>query len=208
MSGGTGGVGGVVARHLVSRGFGRLVLVSRRGLGAPGAVALRDELVGLGAEVWVVGCDVSDRVAVGELVGVWGGELTAVVHAAGVVGDGVVESLDGGGLCEVFGGKVDGGWNLHEATLGCGLAGFVVFSSVAGVLGGGGQGGYAAGNVFVDGLVSFRRGLGLPGVSVAWGPWVSGVGMEVGGRVEGSGVGRIGVVEGVAMFDTATTSHH
>nr|WP_216216674.1 type I polyketide synthase [Amycolatopsis aidingensis] len=209
VSGGTGGVGGVVARHVVSRGFGRVVLVSRRGLGAPGAVELRDELVGLGAQVWVVACDVGDRGAVGELVEWLGGGLTAVVHAAGVVGDGVVESLDGGGLGGVLRAKVDGAWNLHEATLGCGLAGFVVFSSVAGVLGAGGQGGYAAGNVFLDGLVSFRRGLGLPGVSVAWGPWVSGVGMEVDGRrVGGSGVGRVGVVEGMAMFDTATTTHH
>ncbi|WP_344319760.1 KR domain-containing protein, partial [Streptomyces yatensis] len=140
VTGGTGLLGGLVARHLVSvYGVGEVVLVSRRGWGAPGVGGLVGELEGLGARVRVVACDVADRGAVAGLVGSIEG-LGVVVHAAGVVDDGVVGSLDGGRLVGVLGPKALGAWYLHEATCGLDLSAFVLFSSAAGVLGNAGQG--------------------------------------------------------------------
>ncbi|MFF4484870.1 beta-ketoacyl reductase, partial [Streptomyces sp. NPDC001520] len=171
VTGGTGLLGGLVARHLVSvYGVGEVVLVSRRGWGAPGVGGLVGELEGLGARVRVVACDVGDRGAVAELVGSVEG-LSVVVHAAGVVDDGVVGSLDGGRLVGVLGPKALGAWYLHELTCGLDLSAFVLFSSAAGVLGNAGQGSYAAANGFLDALAVHRRGQGLPGVSIAWGFW-------------------------------------
>nr|WTB10406.1 SDR family NAD(P)-dependent oxidoreductase [Streptomyces antimycoticus] len=171
VTGGTGLLGGLVARHLVSvYGVGEVVLVSRRGWGAPGVGGLVGELEGLGARVRVVACDVGDRGAVAELVGSIEG-LGVVVHAAGVVDDGVVGSLDGGRLVGVLGPKALGAWYLHEVTCGLDLSAFVLFSSAAGVLGNAGQGSYAAANGFLDALAAHRRARGLPGVSIAWGFW-------------------------------------
>ncbi|MFD8518336.1 type I polyketide synthase, partial [Streptomyces antimycoticus] len=171
VTGGTGLLGGLVARHLVSvYGVGEVVLVSRRGWGAPGVGVLVGELEGLGARVRVVACDVGDRGAVAELVGSIEG-LGVVVHAAGVVDDGVVGSLDGGRLVGVLGPKALGAWYLHEVTCGLDLSAFVLFSSAAGVLGNAGQGSYAAANGFLDALAAHRRARGLPGVSIAWGFW-------------------------------------
>ncbi|MFD8159349.1 type I polyketide synthase [Streptomyces malaysiensis] len=171
VTGGTGLLGGLVARHLVSvYGVGELVLVSRRGWDAPGVEALVDELQGLGARVRVVACDVADRGAVAELVGSIEG-LGVVVHAAGVVDDGVIGSLDGGRLRGVMEPKALGAWHLHELTRELNLSAFVLFSSAASVLGNAGQGGYAAANGFLDALAAHRRALGLPAVSIAWGFW-------------------------------------
>ncbi|NUH44402.1 KR domain-containing protein, partial [Streptomyces samsunensis] len=171
VTGGTGLLGGLVARHLVSvYGVGELVLASRRGWDAPGVEALVDELQGLGARVRVVACDVADRGAVAELVGSIEG-LGVVVHAAGVVDDGVIGSLDGGRLRGVMGPKALGAWHLHELTRELDLSAFVLFSSAASVLGNAGQGGYAAANGFLDALAAHRRTLGLPAVSIAWGFW-------------------------------------
>ncbi|WP_325116456.1 type I polyketide synthase [Streptomyces sp. GMR22] len=171
VTGGTGLLGGLVARHLVSAyGVGELVLVSRRGPDAPGVGALVGELEGLGARVRVVACDVADRGAVAELVGSIEG-LRVVVHAAGVVDDGVIGSLDTGRLRGVMGAKAWGAWHLHELTRELDLSAFVLFSSAAGVLGNAGQGGYAAANGFLDALAVHRRERGLPAVSIAWGFW-------------------------------------
>ncbi|WP_338059220.1 SDR family NAD(P)-dependent oxidoreductase, partial [Streptomyces oceani] len=158
MTGASGVLGGVVARHVVERwGVREVVLVSRRGGGAPGMGELEEELVGLGARVRVVACDVGDRGALARVV-----EsievLSVVVHAAGVVDDGVVGGLDVGRVERVLGPKVDGAWWLHELT--CGreeVVDFVLFSSAAGVFGGAGQGGYAAANSAVDALAQSRR---------------------------------------------------
>ncbi|MET8162601.1 SDR family NAD(P)-dependent oxidoreductase, partial [Sphaerisporangium sp. NPDC005289] len=174
VTGGTGGLGALVARHLVAvHGVRHLLLVSRRGLDASGAVELRDELTELGAEVSVAACDVADRDALSALLegvgGVW--PLRAVVHAAGVVDDGVVSSLSAGRVDAVLRPKVDAAWHLDELTRDGGVSRFVVFSSLAGTLGAAGQGNYAAANAAVDALALGRVAAGLPGVSLAWGVW-------------------------------------
>ncbi|MCQ8195561.1 type I polyketide synthase, partial [Streptomyces rugosispiralis] len=209
VTGGTGLLGGLVARHLVSAyGVGELVLVSRRGAGAPGVGALVGELEGLDARVRVVACDVADRSAVAELLGSIEG-LRVVVHAAGAVDDGVIGSLDTGRLCGVMGAKARGAWHLHELTRGLDLSAFVLFSSAAGVLGNAGQGGYAAANGFLDALAVHRRGRGLPAVSIAWGFWEERSELTAGlaevqlSRISRSVGASISSAQGLDLFDAA-----
>ncbi|OON67685.1 hypothetical protein B1H18_34865, partial [Streptomyces tsukubensis] len=188
-----------------------VVLVSRGGAAAVGAVELREELVGLGAGVRVVACDVGDRASVVELLeGVCReGRLTGVVHAAGVLDDGVLESLSVERVERVLRPKVDGAVFLHELTLGMDLSAFVLFSSVAGVLGNAGQGNYAAANAFLDALAQRRRAGGLPGVSLAWGLWGRRGGLTGGlGAVDVARLGRSGILpmgtgEALGLFDVA-----
>ncbi|MFE7558116.1 type I polyketide synthase [Kitasatospora sp. NPDC057500] len=173
VTGGTGGVGSHTARWLAGQGAERLLLVSRRGAEAPGADALRAELTGLGAEVAFAACDVADPAALAALVAGIPARypLSAVIHAAGVLDDGVLDALDPARLAVVLRAKLTAARNLHEATAGLDLSAFVVFSSVMGVVGNAGQGNYAAANAAVDALVAARRAAGLPGTSVAWGAW-------------------------------------
>ncbi|WP_398911753.1 type I polyketide synthase [Streptomyces sp. CEV 2-1] len=172
VTGGTGGLGGLVARHLVEvHGVRRLVLAGRRGLSAPGVDVLVGELEGLGAEVSVVACDVSDRGAVASLVEGVGAGLVGVVHAAGAGDNGLVGSMDRARLDRVLGAKADGAWYLHELTRDHGLAFFVLFSSAGGSVLAAGQANYAAANVFLDALAAYRRAEGLPATSLAYGLW-------------------------------------
>ncbi|MEV8091740.1 SDR family NAD(P)-dependent oxidoreductase, partial [Streptomyces nigra] len=215
VTGGTGGLGGLVARHLVAvHGVRRLVLVGRRGVDAPGAGGLVAELEGLGAEVAVVACDVSDR---GALSGVLAGipaefPLTGVVHAAGVLDDGVVGSLSADRLDGVLRAKADAAWHLHELTLDRDLAFFCMFSSAAGTVAPGGQGTYAAANTFLDALADHRRAAGLPGQSLVWGMWSLGTGMTghldetARRRLRRQGFGVLPEEDGLALFDAALAS--
>ncbi|MGF1431999.1 type I polyketide synthase [Kitasatospora sp. LaBMicrA B282] len=210
VTGGLGVLGRAVARHVVGvLGVRRVLLVSRR-VDAGVVDEVRGELVGLGAEwVGVASCDVGDRAALaGVLAGVEG-RLVGVVHAAGVLGDGVVEGLTEETLARVLRAKVEGLVNLHELTAGLDLEVFVVFSSASGVLGAPGQGAYAAANAFVDAFVEWRRAQGLAGLSLAWGLWAERSGMTAGldvvgvERIARGGMVGLGTAEGLALFDAA-----
>ncbi|MFC4147314.1 type I polyketide synthase [Micromonospora mangrovi] len=212
VTGATGTLGRLVARHLVTaHGVRRLLLVSRRGPAADGADELRDELTALGAQVTVAACDVADRAAVRRLVDTIpaGHPLTAVVHAAGVVDDGVVTALTPERIDRVLAPKVDAALHLHEATASAELGAFVLFSSLASTFGGAGQAGYAAGNAFLDALASHRRARGLPAVSLCWGPWAQESAMT--GKLTAAdharfargGVVPLASAEGLDLFDLA-----
>ncbi|MET8681584.1 type I polyketide synthase [Streptomyces sp. NPDC004647] len=173
ITGGTGGLGGHVARGLARAGAEHLLLVSRRGEDAPGADALRTELTGLGARVTVAACDVADHDAVAALLGSVPEDtpLSAVIHTAGVVEDSVVDALTQDSFRTVLDAKVASARNLHELTAHLPLSAFVLFSSTAGVFGAAGQGNYAAANAYLDALAEYRRAHGQTALSVAWGPW-------------------------------------
>ena len=177
VTGGTGGIGGHLAGWLATVGAGQVVLASRRGPGAAGAAVLAARVAGRGAAARVVVCDVTSRVAVtGLLAGIGAGPypLRAVMHTAGVLDDGVIEGLDPARLATVAAPKVAAAGLLDELTAGLDLDAFVLFSSVAGTWGSGGQGNYAAANAVLDALAVQRRARGLPAMSVAWGPWAEG----------------------------------
>ncbi|MBU2663850.1 SDR family NAD(P)-dependent oxidoreductase [Actinoplanes bogorensis] len=168
VTGGTGGLGGRVARWLAGRGAEHLVLVSRRGPGADGADKLRTDLEGLGVKVTLAACDVADRDALAALLAEH--PVDAVFHAAGVdTGDGPIETLDSASLAALVRAKATAAQNLHE--LAGDLDAFVMFSSGAATWGSGGQPGYSAANAFLDGLAQQRRAEGRPAVSIAWGAW-------------------------------------
>nr|WP_245672408.1 type I polyketide synthase [Nocardia anaemiae] len=212
VTGGTGGLGAVIARHLVTEhGVRQLVLTSRRGLDAPGAAELGAELVELGAQVRIAACDVSDRDALAALLDSIPVEhpLVGVVHAAGTADNGVIESITGDRIDYVFGPKVDAAWHLHELTRQHRLSLFVLLSSAGGLVLAAGQANYAAANVFLDALAVYRHGLGLPATAIDYGLWArsSGLGVELSeddfDRMRRQGFPPLSEVDGLALFDAA-----
>ncbi|MFD0395981.1 beta-ketoacyl reductase [Streptomyces nogalater] len=192
-------------------GIRHLLLVSRSGPDAPGAGELRRQLTELGAEVTIAACDTADRDALAELLAALPADrpLTGVVHLAGVVDDGLVSTLTGDRLDAVLRPKADAAWHLHELTRELNLSAFVLFSSAAGVIGGPGQGNYAAANAFLDGLAQHRAARGLTATSIAWGLWAQTTGMSRHleeadfKRIARSGLLPITEREGTALLDAA-----
>ncbi|MFI1801956.1 SDR family NAD(P)-dependent oxidoreductase [Streptomyces sp. NPDC020379] len=210
VTGATGALGGLVARHLVAEhGVRHLLLLSRRGARADGAAELAAELTAAGASVTWAACDVADRDALGAVLAGIPAEhpLKGVVHAAAVLDDGVIGSLTPERLDTVLRPKAEAAVALHELTRELDLSAFVLFSSVAGTLGAAGQGNYAAANAFLDALVSQRRAQGLPGLSLAWGLWEQRSALTEGlaevdkRRMGGIGLGALSSDDGLALFD-------
>ncbi|WP_221439207.1 type I polyketide synthase [Actinoalloteichus hoggarensis] len=188
VTGGTGALGGQVARWLARSGAEHLVLTSRRGLAAPGAAELAEELRGHGVAVTVAACDVADPEAAAALLRDLAGRgerIRTVVHAAGVSEVSPLVETSPEQFERVVAGKVAGARNLDAAFADADLDAFVLFSSIAGVWGSGGQGAYAAGNAYLDALADRRRARGLRATAVAWGPWGGG-GMAAGSEAERS----------------------
>jgi acyl transferase domain-containing protein/acyl carrier protein len=215
VTGGTGGLGSLVARHLVvTHGIRRLLLVSRSGPAAPGAASLVAELAELGARATVTACDVADRAAVAALLAAVPTEhpLTAVVHTAGVLDDGVLTAITPERAAGVLRAKVDGAWHLHDLTRDAGLAAFVLFSSIAGIGGAAGQANYAAANTFLDGLAQHRRSAGLPAHALGWGLWATHSVMTDGlSELDKTRMSRNGLIpitneEGLALLDIALST--
>uniref|UniRef100_UPI0038B3C3F7 SDR family NAD(P)-dependent oxidoreductase n=1 Tax=Kitasatospora setae TaxID=2066 RepID=UPI0038B3C3F7 len=210
VTGATGTLGRLLARHLVvAHGARHLLLAGRRGAAADGMPELVGELTGLGASVTVAACDVADRDALAALLGSVPAAhpLTAVVHAAGVLDDATLSGLTPDRLDRVLRPKVDAALALHALTRDLDLAHFVLFSSGAAQFGAAGQANYAAANAVLDALAAERRAEGLPGLSIGWGLWEERSAMTAAvapGR--GAGAGALTAAEGLALFDAALHS--
>ncbi|MEU6562216.1 HAD-IIIC family phosphatase [Nocardia nova] len=208
VTGATGALGALISRHLVlAHGVKQLVLVSRRGENAPGALELRAELAELGAEVTFAACDVTDGDRVRALIEEH--PPAGVVHVAGINDDATIESLTGEQLTAVLRPKVDAALHLDAATARFELDLFVLFSSAAGILGSPGQANYAAANATLDALATRRRARGLPALSLAWGLWDTGMAGELADadrqRLNRSGVLALSPEQGLNLFDLART---
>ncbi len=216
VTGGTGALGATVARHLVGRqGVRHLLLLSRRGPDAPGATDLTTELTELGAHIRIAACDTADRDQLATVLATIPADhpLTAVVHTAGTLDDGILTALTPDRLDTVFRPKVDAITHLHDLTHdNHDLAAFVIYSSAAGVLGGPGQGNYSAANAYLDGLAQWRRAHGLPATSLAWGMWAETSGMTAGlgsgdlHRMRRGGIVGLSTTEALGLFDRSVES--
>jgi acyl transferase domain-containing protein/acyl carrier protein len=209
ITGGTGALGAHVARSLARSGAEHLLLLSRRGEQAPGAKELAAELEELGAETTIVACDAADRAELERVLAEIPDSrpLTAVVHTAGVLDDGVLDGLTAERFATVLAPKAAAARHLHELTEGMELSAFVMFSSIAGTVSGAGQGNYAAANAYLDALAEFRGSRGLPATSIAWGPWAEG-GMAaddalVEARTSRGGMPSLPAARAVAALDQA-----
>ncbi|WP_432116494.1 type I polyketide synthase [Streptomyces sp. S1] len=218
VTGATGVLGALLARHLVTaHGVRHLLLTSRRGDRAPGAAELVAELTALGAaDVRVAACDAADRPGLEALLASIppAHPLRGVVHTAGVADDGVIGSLTPERIDGVLRPKVDGAWNLHELTEDLPLTAFVLFSSAAAVFGAPGQGNYAAANAFLDALAEHRRRAGLPATALSWGLWAeaSGITGHLGEadlqRMTRAGLLPITADDGLSLFSTALSAEN
>ncbi len=206
ITGGTGDIGSILARHLVTAHGVRDLLLLSRSAEAP---ELEAELTGLGANVRIRACDVSDRDALAAVIEE-AGRIAAVFHSAGVVDDAVVGHLTPEHIARTLSTKLDGARWLHELTESHEPSHFVLFSSVAGLLGSAGQANHAAANAALDAFAEWRQGLGLPATSLAWGPWEGGTV----GRLSAADIARMGRsgmrlltgASGMALLDASLNS--
>jgi acyl transferase domain-containing protein/acyl carrier protein len=212
ITGGTGDLGSLVARHLVSEHeVAHVVLASRRGREAEGARELEAELLEMGARVTITACDVADREQLSALIRAVPEEypLSAVIHTAVVLDDGTLESLTIEQFNRAFRPKLDAALHLHELTEHMDLRAFVLFSSIGATLGGVGQGTYAAANAFLDALAEYRQARGLVATSMGWGLWERDGGTAGGlseadrSRIQRSGVSALSSEQGLELFDLA-----
>jgi NAD(P)-dependent dehydrogenase (short-subunit alcohol dehydrogenase family)/acyl carrier protein len=208
ITGGTGTLGSLLARHLAAEhGVRRLLLVGRQGPETPGSAELVAELAGLGAEAVIEACDVADRNRLAALLAAH--PPTAIIHTAGILDDAVIESLTPDRLTAVLRPKVDAAWHLNELTRHLDLDAFVLYSSVAATVGSAGQAAYAAANSFLDALAARRRSEGLPAISLAWGLWEAASGMtghlstDRLRRMSRDGILPLTTAQGLTMFDEA-----
>ncbi|TYK52463.1 type I polyketide synthase [Actinomadura decatromicini] len=212
ITGGTGTLGALTARHLVVRhGVRHLLLTSRSGAAAPGAAELADELTALGADVHIAACDAGDADALAGLLDSVPADrpLAAIVHTAGTLNDATIANLTSDQLDAVLAAKADAAWHLHRLTRDLPLRAFVLYSSITGTLGSPGQGGYTAANAFLDALAHHRHQQGLAATSIAWGLWDEASGMT--GhmsqadrtRMRRGGVAPLDTAQGLALLDAA-----
>ena len=196
VTGGTGALGSLLARHLITAHGARNLLLASRAGGALRSPGPGDGVPG--ASVRIEACDVADRPALEALLASANPPVSAIVHAAGVLDDGVLESLAPTRVADVLRPKVDAAWHLHELTS---SSSFVFFSSAAGLLGNAGQASYAAANAFLDALARHRAARGLPAISLAWGPWTNAAGMASG--VAAGSLAPLTDQQGLGLFDAA-----
>ncbi|WP_435056392.1 type I polyketide synthase [Streptomyces venezuelae] len=215
ITGGSGTLAGIVARHLVTaHGVRHLLLLGRRGAEAPGAAERTAELRALGAEVTWAACDAADRDALAAALATVPAEhpLTTVVHTAGVLDDGVLASLTPDRLDAVLRPKALAALHLHELTRDLPVTAFVLYSAIAGVLGSAGQANYASANALLDALAQHRHHQGLPATALAWGLWADTSAMTAGldetqlRRMEQAGMGALTAADGMALLDAALAS--
>ncbi|WP_326695900.1 type I polyketide synthase [Streptomyces sp. NBC_01754] len=213
ITGGTGTLGSLLARHLVTEhGTRHLLLLSRQGPDAPGAAELVDTLREAGATADIVACDAADRDALATVLTQISDDapLTGVVHAAGVLDDGIFTALTEERLNTVLRAKATAAANLDELTRDMDLSMFVLYSSASATFGTPGQANYSAANAFLDALATRRRAQGLPGLSLAWGMWAqtstmtSTLAQTDRARAASAGA-MLSTEQGLALFDTALT---
>ncbi|MGI5282729.1 SDR family NAD(P)-dependent oxidoreductase [Nonomuraea polychroma] len=217
ITGGTGALGATIARHLITQhGARHLLLISRRGPEAPGTAELHQELTDLGATVTITACDAADPEALAKTLQTIPDEhpLTAVIHSAGTVQDSTLAHLTLDQLHTVVSSKVNAAWNLHQQTRHHDLHSFVLFSSLAGLLGTPGQANYAAANTFLDALAHHRHTQGLPATSIAWGLWqqASTITNHLNtadlNRLAKTGLHPLTTAHALALFDDAISTDH
>lgn len=208
ITGGLGGLGLVMARWLVEHGAKHVLLMGRR-QPQPHAQRQLDALAHVGAEVTVAQADVGDAEQVASVLASidQAYPLRGIIHAAGVLDDGALVNQDVERFAAVLAPKVQGGWNLHTLTKDLPLDFFVLFSSVASLLGSAGQANHAAANAFLDTLAHYRRALGLPALAINWGAW-SEVGVAAGlvSRLQRQGLGAISPQQGQQLLELLLTA--
>jgi NADPH:quinone reductase-like Zn-dependent oxidoreductase/acyl carrier protein len=213
ITGGLGSLGLLVAQWLIQQGARNLVLMGRGN--PPGqARAAIEEMERVGARIVVAQADVTQEEQVASVLAMISGSmppLRGIINAAGILDDGLLVDLDQERLSAVMAPKVQGAWNLHALTRQASLDFFVLFSSVASVLGSPGQGHYAAANAFLDALSQHRHAMGLPSLTINWGPWAA-VGMaaqpQQGRRLAMRGIDAIAPRQGLQILEQLLLRQH